>query len=99
MLAMLVKLCVHEQVGGWGKGRRHYYPSSVSHLISATIIWGSVNAAGLTLISHTQQLSCSISGGSQGNHRISAMTYVDWAGQSNDKPPSVSGEEVLTKAG
>ncbi len=44
-------VCVCVCGGGWGTGRCHYFPSSASHLISVSVVPGSVNAAVITLIS------------------------------------------------
>lgn len=51
---MCVRIVV-AAVGG-GIGRCHYLPSSVSHLIRVSVVYGSVNTAVITLISCAQVL-------------------------------------------
>lgn len=52
----IICVCVCVWGGGLGIGRCHYFPSSVSHLISLSVVSGSLNAAVITLISCTQLL-------------------------------------------
>lgn len=53
-----VFMCVRIVVAavGGGIGRCHYLPSSVSHLIRVSVVYGSVNTAVITLISCAQVL-------------------------------------------